>query len=208
MPFNELVVYIGFVVGFALTPGPNMMLFLTYTFEYGRKAGWTTAAGIVSSFVIHITAVVLGLTALLVTMPYALEMLRYCGIAYLLYLAIRNLKNQELTKPSESGKGTRLRRFYFSGFIGNLLNPGSIFLYFSILPQYIHPERGGLMTQSLLLGGIQMLGSFMTNCTVIFFAGYATKSFLENEKYQQRLRVIMSFLIIVFALRMLFIQVK
>ena len=92
MSFNELLVYIAFVVGFALTPGPNMMLYLTYTFEYGRKAGWATAAGVVSSFVVHITAIVFGLTAILVNMPHALDVLRYCGIAYLLYLAITNLK--------------------------------------------------------------------------------------------------------------------
>ena len=92
MPFSELLSFILLVVGFALTPGPNMMLYLTYTFEYGRKAGWATAAGVVSSFVVHITAIVFGLTAILVNMPHALDVLRYCGIAYLLYLAITNLK--------------------------------------------------------------------------------------------------------------------
>ncbi|MFZ1306941.1 MAG: LysE family transporter, partial [Ferruginibacter sp.] len=76
MSFNELLVYIAFVVGFALTPGPNMMLYLTYTFEYGRKAGWATAAGIVSSFLVHITAIIFGLTAILVSMPDALDVLR------------------------------------------------------------------------------------------------------------------------------------
>ncbi|MBK7558712.1 MAG: LysE family transporter [Chitinophagaceae bacterium] len=57
-----------------------------------RKAGWATAAGIVSAFVVHISAIVLGLTAILVAMPHALDLLRYCSIAYLLFLAIKNLK--------------------------------------------------------------------------------------------------------------------
>ena len=73
MPFSELLSYVLLVVGFALTPGPNMMLYLTYTFEYGRKAGWATAAGIMSSFLVHITAIIFGLTALLVAMPHALD---------------------------------------------------------------------------------------------------------------------------------------
>ncbi len=88
MSFNELITYFIFVIGFALTPGPNMMLYLAFTFEYGLKAGWATAAGIVSSFIIHITAVNLGLAVLLVTMLYALNILRYCGTAYLLYLKL------------------------------------------------------------------------------------------------------------------------
>ncbi|HMK04433.1 MAG TPA: LysE family translocator, partial [Ferruginibacter sp.] len=174
IPLNELGFYMALVIGFALTPGPNMMLYLTYTFEYGRKAGWATAAGVASSFVVHITALILGLTALLAATPYALDALRYCGIAYLIYLAIRNLKTVQWKEPGEERDDKPAIHFYVRGFIGNLLNPGSLFLYFSLLPQFIHPERGNIVMQNLMLGGLQMLGSFTTNCTIIFFAGYAT----------------------------------
>ena len=208
MPFNELLVYIMFVIGFALTPGPNMMLYLTYTFEYGRKAGWATAIGIVSAFVVHITGVILGLTALLLAMPHALDILRYCGITYLFYLAIRNLKTVQWKKPETENETAGLQQFYFKGLIGNLLNPGSLFLYFSLIPQFIHPSRGHVLAQNLLLGGIQMLGSFITNCVIIFFAGYATNVFFKNEKYQQWVRYGMSFLIVVFAIKMLFFKTE
>jgi threonine/homoserine/homoserine lactone efflux protein len=206
MSFNELFVFITFVVGFALTPGPNMMLYLTYTFEYGRKAGWATAAGIVSSFLVHITAIVFGLTALLVSMPHALDILRYCGIVYLLYLAITNLKTVKWkagdTQTIDAGLGV----FYLKGFIGNLLNPGSLFLYFSVLPQFLHPERGQLLLQNVKLGGIQMLCSFITNCTIVYLAGFATETFFKNEMYQKRVRIIMSFFIMLFALQLLFLK--
>ena len=131
MSFSELLVYIAFVVGFALTPGPNMMLYLTYTFEYGRKAGWATAAGIVSSFLVHITALVFGLTAMFVSMPNALDILGYCGIAYLIYLAITNLKIVKWKAGDAQRTDAGFVVFYVKGFIGNLLNPGSLFLYFS-----------------------------------------------------------------------------
>ena len=208
MPFNELGVYIIFVVGFALTPGPNMMLFLTYTFEYGRKAGWATAAGIVSAFVVHITAIILGLTALLVAIPHALDVLRYCGIGYLLYLAIRNLKPVQWKKTEQINLHEGLIHFYFKGLIGNLLNPGSLFLYFSLIPQFIHPERGHFFVQNLVLGGLQMLFSFLTNCTIIYFAGFATNIFFKNEKYQLWVRYVMSILIVVFALQMFFVKMN
>ena len=206
MPTHELFIYILFVIAFALTPGPNMMLYLTYTFEYGRKAGWATAAGIVSAFVVHITAIILGLTAILVAMPHALDILRYCGIAYLFYLAIRNLKTVIWKTGTDATEVKGLGVFYVKGFIVNLLNPGSLFLYFSLLPQFIHPERGHVLGQNLLLGGLQMLFSLITNCTIVFFAGYATNTFFKNEKYQQWLRYIMSFLIVVFAIRLFFLR--
>jgi len=208
MPFNELIVYIAFVVGFAITPGPNMMLYLTYTFEYGRKAGWATAAGIVSSFVIHLSAIVFGLTAILTARPGLLDLLRYCGIAYLLYLAFSNLKQAEWKSSAEKDNKEGLNDFFVKGLITNILNPGSLVLYFSLIPQFIHPEKGHLMTQNLLLGVLQMSFSFFTNCTIIYFAGFATSTFFKNERYQQRVRYVMSILIVVFALQLLFFRMK
>jgi threonine/homoserine/homoserine lactone efflux protein len=206
MSFNELIVYIGFVVGFALTPGPNMMLYLTYTFEYGRKAGWATAAGVVSSFVVHITAIAFGLTAILVSMPHALDVLRYCGIAYLIYLAITNLKTVKWKTGEAQNANAGLHVFYLKGFIGNLLNQGSLFLYFSVLPQFLHPERGQLLLQNIKLGLIQMCFSFITNCTIVYFAGFATETFFKNEAYQKWVRAAMSFFILLFAAKMLFMK--
>ncbi|HQW84926.1 MAG TPA: LysE family translocator [Ferruginibacter sp.] len=204
MPFNELLAYILFVIVFALIPGPNMVLYLTYTVEYGRKAGWATATGIVSAFVVHIAAVVFGLTAILLAMPHAFDMLRYCGIAYLFYLAIRNLKNVRWQLVDEINQQLSLKRFYKRGFINNLMNPGSVVLYFSLIPQFIHPERGGLLAQNLLLGSLQMVFSFLINCSIIYFAGFVSDNLFKNEKYQQWIRYCMSALIILFAIKLLF----
>lgn len=204
MPFSELFVYMVFVVGFALTPGPNMMLYLTHTFEYGRKAGWATVAGITSAFVFHITATVLGLTALLLHVPHALDVLRYAGIAYLLFLAWQNVKMRSWEESADSNELKPLSYFYIRGLIGNLLNPGTLLLYFSLIPQFIHSGRGDVLRQNLTLCGLQMLGSTVTNSIVVFVAGFAAARFFKNEKYQQRMRYVMSALIVLFAVKMLF----
>ena len=204
MPVSELFVFMVFVIGFALTPGPNMMLYLTHTFEYGRPAGWATVAGITTAFLFHVTAIVLGLTALLVKQPQALDILRYLGIAYLLYLAWRNLKTVAWTTPDEEKKTISLKQFYIKGLIGNLLNPGTLMLYFSLIPQFIHPERKNILLQNLELCGLQMLGSTVTNCIVVYIAGFATALFFKNEIYQRRIRYVMSLLIVLFAIKMLY----
>ena len=204
MPLNELALYMVFVVGFALTPGPNMMLYLTHTFEYGHKAGWATVAGITSAFLFHVTAIVLGLSALLLAAPVALDILRWLGIAYLLFLAWKNLKVISWKTNDSAGRQRSFHQFYISGLIGNLLNPGTVLLYFSLIPQFIHPERKHILLQNIELCGLQMLGSTVTNCTVVFLAGFATETFFKNEKRQQWVRYIMSILIAAFAIRMLF----
>ncbi len=206
MTYDELIIFMVFVVGFALTPGPNMMLYLTYTFEYGRKAGWATAAGIVSAFVFHIIAIIMGLTALLVSVPSGLQILKYAGIAYLLYLAYTNLKIIKWKNSEEEIDIDELSHFYVKGLIGNLLNPGSVFLYFALLPQFIKPDNGDMIVQNLSLGVLQMVGSFITNCILIYFAGYAT-AFFKNEKYQMLVRYCMSILIVLFALKLLLVKI-
>jgi threonine/homoserine/homoserine lactone efflux protein len=203
MDTGELVLYMGFVVGFALSPGPNMMLYLTHTFEYGRRAGWATVAGITSAFVAHVTLTVLGITALILTVPHALEVLRVAGVAYLFYLAIANLKNRPWKAEDPGGGMLSLKVFYRKGLMGNLLNPGTVMLYFSLIPQFIHPERGSILMQNLELCGLQMLGSTVTNSCIVFLAGFAATAFFKNERYQQGVRIIMTVLIMLFALKML-----
>ena len=204
MPLNELALYMMFVVGFALTPGPNMMLYLAHTFEHGRKAGWITVAGITTAFLVPVTAIVLGLSALLTAAPVILDVLRYTGIAYLLFLAWKNLKLVSWKTNDAAAEQSSMRQFYMGGLIGNLLNPGTVLLYFSLIPQFIHPERGHILLQNLELCGLQMLGSTVTNATVVFLAGFATEAFFKNEKRQQWVRIVMSILIAAFAVKMLF----
>ena len=207
LPVSEIFVFMVMVIGFALTPGPNMMLYLAHTFEYGRRAGWATVAGITTAFLFHITAIVFGLTALLVNIPNALMALRYTGIAYLIYLAWKNLKTVGLGETTGSREEKPAKHFYIKGLIGNLLNPGTLFLYFSLIPQFIHPERKNILLQNLELSGLQMTGSTITNCIIVFLAGFATDQFFKNEKYQRWIRYTMSFLIAAFAIKMLFWRV-
>lgn len=131
------------------------------------------------------------------------EVLRYTGIAYLLFLAWKNLKTVAWQVTAAGTKIWPLQQFYTKGFIGNLLNPGTLFLYFSFIPQFIHPEQKHILRQNITLCLLQMAGSTLTNFTLVYVAGFAT-DVLKDERYQQRLRYSMSALIVLFALKMLF----
>jgi threonine/homoserine/homoserine lactone efflux protein len=141
-------------------------------------------------------------------MPHMLDVLRYCGIAYLFYLAIKNLRALPWKKIEKGNKTEGLFQFYFKGLVSNLLNPGSLLLYFALIPQFVQPNNGHVLQQNLLLGSLQMLLSFLTNCIIIFFAGYGADAFLKNKKYQNFVRYAMSLLIMVFAVRMLFFKMN
>lgn len=205
MLIKELIPFLVLVVGLALTPGPNMMLYISHTLSYGRVAGFATVAGITSAFVIHITATILGLTALLLTMPVAYQVLRYAGIGYLFFLAIKLFRNRDfLVSSQDPGQIHATWYYYQRGFIGNLLNPQTTILYFSLLPQFVSPEKGRVWLQNLQLGLLQMAGSTVTNLLVVLLVAQVSAGFIQNPVYQKWIRYAMSLLLAAFAVKLLF----
>ncbi len=135
-----------------LTPGPNMIYCISRTLVQGRAAGLTSLAGVLLGFVVHLMAATLGLTALLLAVPLAFDAIKLLGAAYLLWLAWQSVKPggvapfEARALPVDS-PGTLFRM----GFITNLLNPKVAMFYLSFFPQFLHPERGDILLQSLSL---------------------------------------------------------
>ena len=109
----------------------------------------------------------LGITALILAVPYAYDALRFAGAAYLLYLAWQALKPggrspfQVKDLPQDSpGK------LFAMGFLTNLLNPKIAMLYLSLLPQFIDVSAGNILGQSLALGMTQIIVSISVNALI------------------------------------------
>src|SRR5690606_19705370 len=159
-------------LGMVLTPGPNMIYLISRSFCQGRMAGLISLGGVALGFVVYMLCAAFGITVLLLAVPYAYEALCYGGAAYLLYLAWQTLKPggrspfQVRQLPQDSP-----RRLFTMGFVTNLLNPKIAMLYLSLLPQFIAPEQGHVLLQSLLLGATQILISVSVNALIAVAAG-------------------------------------
>ena len=89
-------------------------------------------------------------------MPYAYDVLRLSGAAYLLWLAWQEVKpNGRSPFQVRELKVDGPRKLFAMGFITNLLNPKIAMLYLALLPQFIDPTQGSVLVQSLVLGSIQ-----------------------------------------------------
>lgn len=147
-----LLSFIGIVMGLFLIPGPAVLLTLSRTVAGGLRDGLLTGLGIALGDSFHVTFSVLGLSAILMTSALAFQVVKFAGVAYLVYLGVRSLveKSHDLTLPHvRSGNS---RQALQQGFLTELLNPKTALFFLAFLPQFTHPERGAIPVQLLTLG--------------------------------------------------------
>ncbi|WP_438482444.1 LysE family translocator [Oleiharenicola lentus] len=192
IPLNEWLLFCAAAFGMVLSPGPNMMYLLSRSICQGRRAGFISLLGVVSGWLVHIFSASAGLTALFLAVPFAYEVLKYAGAAYLLYLAWQAIRpggaspfaTRQLPPDSPA-------KLYRMGFLTNALNPKAAVFYLSIFPQFVHPESGHVFLQSVLLGLTQMAISFTVNLGLVLTAGTIAAFFATRPLWLRTQRWIM-----------------
>jgi threonine/homoserine/homoserine lactone efflux protein len=159
-------------LGMVLTPGPNMIYLISRSITQGPAAGIVSLGGVALGFVFYMLCAAFGITALLFAVPYAYDALRFAGAAYLLWLAWQALRpNGRSPFQVKQLKVDGPRKLFAMGFVTNLLNPKIAMLYLALLPQFIDPAVGSVLTQSLALGAIQIVISVSVNAMIALAAG-------------------------------------
>lgn len=133
------------VVGIA-TPGPTVLLALANGSRYGvRRAGFGVA-GAVTSDLILIGAVALGLGALLAASEFWFTVVKWLGIAYLAHVGIALLRSTGQGVPAETappgqaeaGPGTP-RALFLRSLLVAITNPKGYLFFTAFLPQFVAP---------------------------------------------------------------------
>ncbi|ABE46136.1 LysE family translocator [Polaromonas sp. JS666] len=187
-----------------LTPGPNMIYCISRTLCQGRSAGLISLGGVVLGFVVHLLAASFGLTALLLAVPLAFDTIKLAGAMYLLWLAWQAVKPGGLA-PFETHELPHdpPHRLFLMGFMTNLLNPKVAMFYLSFFPQFLHPERGELLLQSLSLGTVQIGISTGVNTVLVCFAAGMAGFLNRNRRWMRVQRYVMGSVLGLLALRLL-----
>ncbi|MFB5148196.1 LysE family translocator [Burkholderia orbicola] len=159
-------------LGMVLTPGPNMIYLVSRSICQGRRAGLISLGGVALGFVFYMVCAAVGITALVMTVPYAYDALRFVGALYLAYLAWQALKpgGRSAFQVRQLPHDSRVRLFTM-GFVTNLANPKIAVMYLSLLPQFIVPGHGSVLAQSLVLGCVQIAVSVSVNALIACAAG-------------------------------------
>jgi threonine/homoserine/homoserine lactone efflux protein len=155
-----------------LTPGPDVLYIVARSTSQGRAAGVVSVLGIVSGCLFHIVAAAAGLSALMLKLPVAYQIVRWAGAAYLIWLGLRALLQRRAPLEAQTVSRQPLRRIYWQGVITNALNPKVALFFVAFLPQFVDPTRGSLALQFLVLGLIFNLNSLWVNLGYALAASY------------------------------------
>ncbi len=171
MSIAVLTTYVLVVLGLMVIPGPATLLVLARSVSGGRRAGIATGLGIGIGDLIHSTMATFGLSALLATSALAFEVVKYIGVAYLIYLGYRAFieksGNLDMAAAPEISPGKAFRQGIFT----EILNPKTALFFLAFLPQFIHPESGSVIGQFALLGIIFVVLSICVTSALAISAG-------------------------------------
>jgi homoserine/homoserine lactone efflux protein len=181
--------YLGFVLATAilvLIPGPNAALIVANSVARGTRFGLLTVAGTSSAVVVQLGMTSLGLTEVLDALATWFEWIRWIGVAYLLFLGIRQWFGPPVDLTQATPQPRSVRRVVLRGFFIGLTNPKTLLFYGAFFPQFLDPGRpirpqvGLLCTTFLLIATVLDSGWALT-------AGRARRLLAARPRLRNRL---------------------
>lgn len=165
----------------AITPGPDMTLFVGRAISEGRAAGFACMLGAMCGIVVHTTLVALGLSALIVASPEAFLALKIGGAGYLVWLAIQAVFKGSAFSPDTNKRAARsLTQNWATGIGINLLNPKIILFFMTFLPQFVSASDPHAAGKLFFLGFLFIVVSLPITAPMVLaadrFAGLLRKS--------------------------------
>lgn len=147
--------------------------------ERGRLAGLAAVAGVALGLLLLGLAAGFGLGALIAENRWLYEILRWGGVAFLLYLAWDSF--QESRRPLEArGTDARLAVFFRRGLLTNLLNPKAALFYITVLPNFVDTSLP-VGWQTLLLASVYVVIATAVHAGIALAGGLLRPMFVTDQ---------------------------
>ncbi len=186
-----------------LTPGADMLFIASRSAQQGVRAGAAAALGVGVGCLIHVGAVVAGLSALLAASATAFAIVKWLGAAYLLWLGIGLLRSRA-GEPVvvEASAPQRLGAVFMQGLLTNLLNPKVVLFFLAFLPQFVDPNDTHRALALLALGLVFSVNGTLVNLLLAWGAAHAGRRAARLQRLALWLRRVVGGLFVVLGLRL------
>jgi threonine/homoserine/homoserine lactone efflux protein len=165
-----------------IAPGTGVIYTLALGLGQGRRAAISAALGCTLGIVPHLLAATLGLVALLHTSALLFQVVKFAGVAYLLYLAWQALKSDGALAIREEAKPENLWRIARRGALINILNPKLSIFFLALLPPFLSGNPASATAEMALLGAIFMALTFAVFLLYGVFAAAARSWILGSAR--------------------------
>ncbi|MCA1443349.1 LysE family translocator [Ensifer sp. IC4062] len=157
------------IFSFAIvSPGADLAMVMRQSLVHGRRQAIITSVGIGTSLMFHVTYTILGLGLIISQSIYLFNIVKWCGVAYLIYIGIKALRAHQTEVTVDAGEARvgseqSAAKAFGLGFAANALNPKAVFFFLSIFSTVVsaHTPMG------IKFG----YGLVMASCLVLWFVG-------------------------------------
>jgi threonine/homoserine/homoserine lactone efflux protein len=176
-----------------LVPGPAVVYVVARSVEGGRPAGLVSVLGVEMGTLVHVAFAAAGLSAILASSATAFSVVKWLGVAYLVWLGLqRLLARDENGDPPPEVRPEPLARVFRQSVLVQVLNPKVALFFLAFLPQFVDPSRGAAWTQIFVLGGTLAALGLLTDGLYALLGGTAG-DWLKRKNASARFRRVQRF---------------
>ncbi|MBC6447613.1 LysE family translocator [Actinokineospora xionganensis] len=165
-----------------ITPGTGVVYTMAAGLARGSRASVVAALGSTVGIVPHMLAAITGLAALLHTSALAFQILKYLGVAYLLYMAISTFRDRSALTVTEETGPLSVRKVITSAIVLNLLNPKLTIFFFAFLPQFVTAGEPNAFLRMIAMSGVFMAMTFVVFTAYGLFAAAIRTHVISRPK--------------------------
>jgi homoserine/homoserine lactone efflux protein len=192
MSMDIYLAYLAVVaVFFATPPGPSQILMITNSARFGLRKSAPTIAGDLTANALQMIAAGFGLAVLIAQADGLLDVIKWAGVCYLIYIGIRTFMAASSVQVEGAAALTpAARTFFWQGFFTSASNPKAVFFFAALFPQFITPGLP-IAPQLLILGVTYILVDRIILCAMGAVAQKLTKRIARQGNLLNRISGLM-----------------
>ena len=169
-----------------LIPGPIVALIVSNSVAYGTRYGLLTILGSGLAMVLHMIVITFGMSAALGALGHWFELLRWAGVAYLVYLGIQAWRAPAIDLTQVRAQPKSARNIVFRGFLVALSNPKTLAFYGAFFPQFISPDLPAAPQLAILCVTFVVIGVSI-DCLWALMAGRLRRLLAVHGQWRNRI---------------------
>lgn len=205
---HSLLAYIPIAAMMVIIPGADTMLVMKNTLRYGPKADRYNILGLATGLSFWTVIAILGLSVVIAKSVILFTTIKYLGAAYLIYLGVKSFfaksmfsldDMQSQAKNMASSPKRYYKTSFMQGSLSNILNPKTVLVYVTIMPQFIN-LNGNINQQLIILASILTLLAVLWFLFLVYIIDYA-KKWMKNSKFQKVFQKITGIILVGFGIK-------